>query len=476
MKKKSLTILFFFLFFYILASSGHFYSADEVISYRVTMSILENAKIDVKPDGDWSYGVGKLGNDNKFYSKYGIGYSLAAIPFCLIGKAVSNLYPQEKKEPISQFFFAMLSPFVTALICFVIFLFAVNLGYSHEVSLSASLMYGFCTIAFPYAKFSNNVQLASFLLLLSVYFVNYCKAFPSRAFLGIFLSGLFFSFGMITRPEIIILFPFLAFYAVLLLRRPVFNIKRAALFFLPIVLSIVFLGLYNYVRFGSFFSTGYADDERFFLPSVKNICGLLFSSGKSMFLYSPPFVLLFAAYFSFYKKHKSEAIVFSLMFLVLLFFVSGWHQWQGGYAWGPRLLIPIFPLLSIIICEFLDKAFVSSGQYKWYKASILFFFVTGFFVQIVAIITNSTFFMLAVKNFNVPIDEVSFDPFFSPVLAQIKQFFLLFSSPARITTDFWLANSNFFPANIRIIFFFLCAIVVIILGFKILKSISQEKN
>ena len=44
-----------------------------------------------------------------------------------------------------------------------------------------------------------------------------------------------------------------------------------------------------------------------------------------------------------------------LMFLGNLLFYSKWHDWHGGWCWGPRLILPSIILIHIFLPEFISK-------------------------------------------------------------------------------------------------------------------------
>jgi hypothetical protein len=83
--------------------------------------------------------------------------------------------------------------------------------------------------------------------------------------------------------------------------------------------------------------------------------GLLFSPGKSVFLFCP---LLLAAAFQFgWLARKSRPLFVFALGSALLYLViySKWWAWYGGGCWGPRLLIPVTPILSLAALGVIDR-------------------------------------------------------------------------------------------------------------------------
>jgi len=128
----------------------------------------------------------------------------------------------------------------------------------------------------------------------------------------------------------------------------------SAIFMFSIIISISLL--YNYYRFGCIFESGYMEKHPsgaihgFITPVYIGLYGLLLSSGKSIFLYSPVLLMVFFAY----KKIRNvNSIAFDFAAVLIIFHIvlfSGWIYWGGGInVWGPRFLIPsTFPLLICI--------------------------------------------------------------------------------------------------------------------------------
>ena len=128
----------------------------------------------------------------------------------------------------------------------------------------------------------------------------------------------------------------------------------------PLIVGIIFIliyAFYNYIRFGSPLSLGQSSMSNVLSESlatnissregtslIGGLLGLLASPGRGVIWYSPCVVLGFVGFRYAHKSKFLEAsliIVFSLLFLV----INSGSWWMGGWAWGPRYLLPIFPLL-----------------------------------------------------------------------------------------------------------------------------------
>ena len=122
------------------------------------------------------------------------------------------------------------------------------------------------------------------------------------------------------------------------------------------IILVLIYAFYNYTQFGNPLSLGQnsmfnvlseplaktASSQG--MPLIGGLLGLLASPGRGVIWYSPC-VILGLVGFRYARKSKFlEAlviIVFSFHFLV----INSGSWWMGGWAWGPRYLLPIFPLL-----------------------------------------------------------------------------------------------------------------------------------
>ena len=97
----------------------------------------------------------------------------------------------------------------------------------------------------------------------------------------------------------------------------------------------------NAVR-GVGWKAGYGDLAlRFTTPLFDGLYGLLLSPGKGVLLYAP--VLVAAAFGAARIARPARTLLLGAPFLHLLV-IARWAWWEGGSAWGPRLLLPVLPL------------------------------------------------------------------------------------------------------------------------------------
>ncbi|MCX5823515.1 MAG: hypothetical protein NTY86_08415, partial [Deltaproteobacteria bacterium] len=109
--------------------------------------------------------------------------------------------------------------------------------------------------------------------------------------------------------------------------------------------------------------------------------GILLSPGRSIFVYSPILALAIPGAWLFYKKEKLLALSIVLTVLAYIIVVASWHDWDGGWTWGSRLLTPIVPLLGFLIAPVLRAA---KGK-KVEMVLILTLATLGLLVQCLAI-------------------------------------------------------------------------------------------
>lgn len=115
-------------------------------------------------------------------------------------------------------------------------------------------------------------------------------------------------------------------------------VLSALAIFLPLLGLILF---YNHARWGSVFTTGYDLSNQAGLREnpLISLYGLLFSPGKSLFLYSPPLLLTVLAFPRFARRFRYVVWAMLLTIVPPVMVTLRMVSWAGDFAWGPRYLL-----------------------------------------------------------------------------------------------------------------------------------------
>jgi len=218
------------------------------------------------------------------------------------------------------------------------------------------LGYGLLTPAFAYAGAFYGHQLSAMCLLGAFYLVFMgTKPLPTRSLLAV---GLLLGYSVITEyPSaliVVVLFLY-TFYRLSARRRIGWVVLTGAL---------VAAGwmIYNNAVFGSPFELGYSHSELWteqhhagFMsltwPHWEAIWGITFSPFRGLFVLSPLLLLAVPGFILWYRsgEHRPEFWVTLISVVVMFLFNSSSIMWWGGFAVGPRYLLPMLPFMTLPI-------------------------------------------------------------------------------------------------------------------------------
>lgn len=217
------------------------------------------------------------------------------------------------------------------------------------------LAYGLATVVFPYSTVFYGHQIAAVLLFAAFVLLYRLRQgeVGERALWGV--GGLI---GLAVLVEFPALFPAIALglYAWWFLPRKR-NLYKVVLTGLPFALL---LGFYNYTSFGSPFTSSYKYLATFsvisntgFLgftrPRWEAFWGVTFSPYRGLFFLSPFTLLAIPGFYYFVRRWRAEGLLLLGIVVAQLGLISAWYDWRGGFAIGPRNLLPILPFLVVSI-------------------------------------------------------------------------------------------------------------------------------
>ncbi len=364
-RKVRFTLFFFFFFLYLLFlgdfSSEPFYSSDEIFYFRLTQSLTEHASLEIEPYLGYTH------------SKYAPGQSVAGIPAYVFARIISGFFPDASPSLVILYIVHLTNVIIGAWLCVCFLGFALELGYSRRTAIAGALVLGMATTFFPYAKQYFADPLAALALLYTVRFLYQSEIRNPRNAL---YAGACFGFAVLTKIDsVLLIFP-IALAGLWHTRQ----LPRKALYFAIGLIPFVLLQLlYNHYNYGSVLKPGYGK-QAFATPFFIGLFGLLFSPSRGLFLYSPPIILFFIGLGKFRRKFPALFFLCAALIMTKLTVTAKWFSWQGGWCWGPRLLLPVIPLLLLPVLEVFENWRAQKGGMRLF---ILGLILLGIFVQIV---------------------------------------------------------------------------------------------
>lgn len=369
MHKAYYTLILFasaFLFFSIFTPMGSLPS-DTDYSVATAKSIFKRGTLAVSP----SPGIPDLkpGLDGRLYSKYGVGYSLLFTPAIALAELAGHVIPR-KKDYMEQFILSFTNTTLASIIVITFFWLFITLGYSIRVSLMSVLCIAAGSILLPYSKIVH-AEIPTFLLLL-LFLNGVAKRClldgPHGLIWGLTASALVF-----IKAGNAIFAVVIAIYGILLFIKKRGTITGLIIFLGTGIIAAGIMATLNIARFGDVFNFGYGAEQNLFnYPLHAGLTGFLFSPSKSIFIFSPLVIACIAALPRLYKKFPLFTIITLSMSVGAILFNSKWHDWHGGWCWGPRLIIPSLLLLHCAIPEALCIVRKNSWRRTGFVVLLLF--------------------------------------------------------------------------------------------------------
>ena len=149
----------------------------------------------------------------------------------------------------------------------------------------------------------------------------------------------------------------------------------------PLIAAAAVTVAYNLHRFGDALQFGYRPpaDPGFTTPLLEGAAGLLASPEKSVVLFAPAIVLVPFAFAALWRRDRLTAALLAALFAVTFVLAAAWWSWQGGWSWGPRLLLPGVALALVALAPW-----IGTNARRARLAGALF--VLGFALSLPAVI------------------------------------------------------------------------------------------
>src|SRR5512136_396104 len=413
----ALALFLFLLAVYLVTYSPRFHSSDGLAMFSLAESLVRRGEWDTDQIRWMGLQQGTFGLDGHLYSRKGAGVSLLEVPLAWLGLVI----PAWGAATTALLFNSL----VTAATGALLLLYLRRLGYDDGIALTAGLIFGLATLAWPYAKTCFSDPLAGLCLLGAALALLRFRA-KGRA-LDVFWAGLALAVAVATRyANAVLIVPFLVL-AVSYQRSAASGrqsgnlqslISNLLAFGAPLAVTAGAIAIYNVARYGNPFDTGYLPQENFSGDWLQGIAGLLVSPGRGLFLYAPVLLLALPALPAFFRRQRAEAALAWAMIVAHLLLYGKWYMWHGGYAWGPRFIVPTLPFFVIGMAPAIEWAKQSARRWRGFLALA----VLSGLIQVLGLSVHFELFQNQLLDSGLPLFDPTtfFDPRYSPLAGQFQ--------------------------------------------------------
>jgi hypothetical protein len=383
-------LFLFFNFLYLLTSTGRVHTIDEISAVIQTESITLHATTAVPQAVGSNVYYGKIGRDGLPHSAYPPGQSLAAVPWYALGRFVIARLPGVSGD-INDIVVSMTCTWsnatLAALAITFVFLLADSMGLKRSESVVTAVIVGLATPIFVYSGWFFSEPLTTVCWLGAAYSLFGLPGDQPITARRAAIAGLLLGFALFIRPtNVLASFVFIGAVSVRDRQRA---IKPVVILCAVVgVLGMAFL-LRNLHLYGSMFDFGYPkyaeagrETSSFDVSWRLGLYAFLFSPGKSVLLFCPPIVLAIAGLPRLWRRNRGLAFVCLFVPLVYLLLFSHYSNFEGGYCYGPRYMVPSL----ILLCVALASWFVDPP--RWWRRGLAAAFVLGLAVQLIGLSTN----------------------------------------------------------------------------------------
>lgn len=318
---------------YLAVTRGTYYAYDATSMMAVTMNIVNHATLKTT-------GFVDPFHQSTPYAPYGIGVSLLAVPLYALSKVVGH----------ASFLVSLINPVLMSFAVLMVYRTARALQWSAVHGVTAAVGFGLFTMALQSTTELFSEPAVTLCVVVLVYGVVRWREGDAKAPLWIGFAAAaaiqFRSDSLITVWIGLLAIPLFVPWRQILTRR---NLLLAGV---PMGASLLLLVWYNELRYHKLLVSGYGGGG-FSTALGFGLHGLLFDPGRSIFVFNPLTVLGVVGLGVLLMRDRPVAVLFLVLIVPRVFFFAKWSAWGGGWAWGPRFLLPAVPLLVLAAVELL---------------------------------------------------------------------------------------------------------------------------
>ncbi len=377
-RRRTVAFLVFCVCAYVLCAPGRIAFPDDEIVYQTTAALYERGSFSIpgiprrtgepkgQPTGTFGWAAGPEGER---YGFFGHGLSVVALPMYALGKAAAASAPEPWRHTIrSDHFFVhgrsqhddwtrLMVSLTNCLLTPVALLLAMawtrRLGFSRGAAWFVAVALGFGTLLLPYTRTFLSEPLSTVALLGAALCVEQHHAMRKPWWL--WLASLIVGWSCHIHLLNLIAIPAFVGYAF----APRWSQRATLTRTWAVALGLGSTGLAvlavsQAMRFGSPFESGRHGLYSHTITPGLELVALLLSPGRSLWLTSPVLLGAFLGWRRFRHRVPAAAWFCVAMVATRVLFVATRSDWWGGWALGPRFLIPILPFALLPVAAAWD--------------------------------------------------------------------------------------------------------------------------
>lgn len=261
----------------------------------------------------------------------------------------------------------------TAILCVLLYRLMARFGAAAGTRAFVALAYGVLTPAFAYANAFYGHQLAAFLLFAAYYLVfmlsRDLEGRPGApGAMRMLAVGVLLGYSVVTEFPAALVAGILTVHALYVLYRAR-ALRRAPWLFGGLAACAAGLMLYNTTVFGGPFKLGYGSSELWeaqhqtgfmslTLPYWDAAWGITFGLFRGLFVLAPVLLLAVPGFVMWWRSGRCRDAfwVSALSVAAMFLFNASSVMWWGGFAIGPRYVLPGLPFMALAIPFAIDPA------------------------------------------------------------------------------------------------------------------------
>lgn len=361
---------------YMLTFDGTIHSTDGLSLLAVTENLVKHGRFDTAQLENWESAA--LGVDGWPYTFFALGPSLVLAPVYWLALKLPLVGLSQTTLVLIPLLIAGAAPYL--------YLSSRRLGYAVNTAIIAALLSGVATLAWPYTYDLYAEPFTYFSFAVAFYFA---LAYRQDGHLWqVFVMSL--ALGLTILHKVVnagIVLPFFWYVAVpdfRLFKFRAYDWRAIGVAAPAVGLSVLAFLAYNIDRFGDPLDAGYRFNYFFQIPLWVGVVGMLFNPFKSILLYVPLFLLIPFSINQMGRRHPRElALIGGLLLGYFIIFGAIFLDWGGGRSWGPRYLVPLNGLLTLLLLPLIDRA-LQPGRWG-VRIALIAFGALSTFIQILGL-------------------------------------------------------------------------------------------